>query len=51
MQGGRLVTSMRMEVMPMSIYETMSLLIQLSAVMLTAFAIVVTLIIFFVKKK
>ncbi|WP_229677422.1 putative holin-like toxin [Psychrobacillus lasiicapitis] len=35
----------------MSTYETLSLLIQLCAVMLAAFTIVVTLIIFFVKKK
>ncbi|HJF32353.1 MAG TPA: putative holin-like toxin [Sporosarcina psychrophila] len=35
----------------MTTYETMSLLIQLSAVLLTTFTLVVTLIIFFVKKK
>jgi len=39
------------EVMPVTTYEAISLLIQLSAVILAAFSIVVTLIIFFVKKK
>ncbi|WP_240793300.1 putative holin-like toxin [Psychrobacillus vulpis] len=35
----------------MTAYETISLLIQLSTVLLAAFSIVVTLIIFLVKKK
>ncbi|MEK4406157.1 MULTISPECIES: putative holin-like toxin [Sporosarcina] len=35
----------------MSTYESINLLIQLCTVMLAAFTIVVTLIIFFVKKK
>ncbi|MCZ8541357.1 putative holin-like toxin [Psychrobacillus psychrodurans] len=35
----------------MTTYEAISLLIQLSAVILATFSIVVTLIIFFIKKK
>ena len=50
-RDGRLITSKGMKVTPMTTYESTSLLIQLSAVMLAAFMMVITLIIFFVKKK
>lgn len=51
MQGGRLVTSMRMEVMPMTTYESISLLVQLSVVWLMVITILLSVIFFLLKKK
>jgi len=42
---------MGMEVMPMTIYESINLLLQLSAVFLTAFGLLLSLFFFSIKKK
>jgi hypothetical protein len=51
MRDSGLVTSMRMGVMPMTYFESMTLLMQLATVMIGGFSIVVSLVIFFAKKK